>query len=498
MMNDQESAPSAVRLRGETALRQVIGLFKSANGHQTPYEGQLLTSRTACWTWSRRALKAGISVPGPTLARCAAILAETATPETLNATLDTLLATYVRRISPDTQRKTRNCVRTLLAKFGDRAGIYLASMAGPEGMSVFGNDKELAEWITNAKAKSMRAPLSLRQWAVALKDERPDDVETVDEANGWATWVRPQNLPPPVTGRARPTTFYTQNFNGFFKRLREGDFRRLLEDLRDVKHRDPDVIVGSEILGCPMDEKKTRMAKRTLKLMLFALGYTHIAWNWCPSSPEHHGTCVFSKKAWDGIEFGLVDGTTDTEGRTITLYFDGIATICTYHPCSSMDGTRPDKDTARQAYDLAYAAHFKNVQLKCGTNGVFSTGDCNVAPTEQHVTRGQSPWRTPASTKKFERRAYAHLLDVAHLKNAADGTPFQYATTWSSKGETSLAMSIDHTLVPKDDLRVCVYNFEITKRKHNSDHYGQLFTICTRDAMIATLAPSFAPLPGRS
>ena len=142
MMNDQESAPSAVRLRGETALRQVIGLFKSANGHQTPYEGQLLTSRTACWTWSRRALKAGISVPGPTLARCAAILAETATPETLNATLDTLLATYVRGISPDTQRKTRNCVRTLLAKFGDRAGIYLASMAGPEGMSVFGNDKE--------------------------------------------------------------------------------------------------------------------------------------------------------------------------------------------------------------------------------------------------------------------------------------------------------------------------------------------------------------------
>ena len=207
---------------------------------------------------------------------------------------------------------------------------------------------------------------------------------------------------------------------------------------------------------------------------------------------------MFSKRDWDGIEFGLVDGTTDTEGRTITLYFDGIAAICTYHPCSSMDGTRPDKDTARQAYDLAYAAHFKNVQLKCGTDGVFSTGDCNVAPTEQHVTRGQSPWRTPASTKKFERRAYAHLLDVAHLKNAADGTPFQYATTWSSKGETSLAMSIDHTLVPKDDLRVCVYNFEITKRKHNSDHYGQLFTICTRDAMIATLAPSFAPLPGRS
>jgi hypothetical protein len=104
-------------------------------------------------------------------------------------------------------------MRTLIAKFGDKAGIHLASMAGPESMSAFKSDKELAEWITNAKARSMRAPLSIRQWMAALKDERLGDVETVDEAKGWATWIRPHNLPPPVTIRARPTTFYTQNFN---------------------------------------------------------------------------------------------------------------------------------------------------------------------------------------------------------------------------------------------------------------------------------------------
>ena len=109
----------------------------------------------------------------------------------------------------------------------------------------------------------MRAPLSIRQWTTALKDERLGDVETVDEVKGWATWVRPHNLPPPVTVRARPTTFYTHNFNGFFKRVREGDFRRLLEDLREVKQMDPDVSIGSEILARPMDEEMTSTSRGT-------------------------------------------------------------------------------------------------------------------------------------------------------------------------------------------------------------------------------------------
>ncbi len=109
----------------------------------------------------------------------------------------------------------------------------------------------------------MHAPLSIRQWTATLKDERLGDVETVDEAKGWATWVRPHNLPPPVTVRARPTTFYTHNFNGFFKRVREGDFRRLLEDLRGAKQMDPDVSIGSEILARPMDEEKTSTSRGT-------------------------------------------------------------------------------------------------------------------------------------------------------------------------------------------------------------------------------------------
>ncbi len=47
--------------------------------------------------------------------------------------------------------------------------------------------------------------------------------------------------------------------------------------------------------------------------MLFAMGYSHIAWNWCAAKPEIHGTAIFSRRPWEKIQFGTEDGTTDPD-----------------------------------------------------------------------------------------------------------------------------------------------------------------------------------------
>ena len=289
-----------------------------------------------------------------------------------------------------------------------------------------------------------------------------------------------------------------QNYNGFFKRVRNGDWRLAHEWLTNVKRRDPDVIFAAEVRGCPLSEKSTKMAASTLKAMLFAQGYQHVAWNWCVDKPEIHGTAVFSKVPWDKIHFGTQDGTTDPEGRTITAYFGGIAAVCTYTPCSSMDDLTPIKDESRRKYNTDYLAHFLKVQDEVGEGAAFGCGDFNVAPTERHVNRGTAKGRVLPSTKAYERRAYEFLLRQAKLMNAAKGTAFEFKPTWRTLGPLALAMTIDHVLAPIDDRRIHIYDYEVLSDSFGSDHYAVLYTVAPRDAVVATMSPTYAELPARS
>ena len=199
--------------------------------------------------------------------------------------------------------------------------------------------------------------------------------------------------------------------------------------MQDMKYEAPDIIFASEIRGSPLEEKSTKIAARTLRLMMFAMGYKHIAWNWCVDSPHTLGTAIFSKIPWSKIEFGTTNGSLDKQGRTITVYIAGIAAVCTYSPCSSMGTEDPAKERRRYDYDVAYRKHFQKVQTEVGSNAVLGCGDYNVAPTERHIDRKGVDWRNIPSTKGYEHSAYNTFTSAAAMegwhwqRRAAPTTP---------------------------------------------------------------------------
>ena len=82
--------------------------------------------------------------------------------------------------------------------------------------------------------------------------------------------------------------------------------------------------------------------------------------------------------------------------------------------------------------------------------------------------------------------------------NAAKGTAFEYKPTWRTLGPLALAMTIDHVLAPIDDRRIHIYDYEVLSDSFGSDHYAVLYTVAPRDAVVATVSPTYAELPARN
>ena len=473
--------------RGQAALQSLLLLIKrTPRAATTPHCSHPQAVKNEYIRISKSIITAGNLVPSTASRIAASIITEAASVETLTSTIHTLLIAFTLASQCGTVlRRVRGCIRTLLDRYGDRASLALSEASKSTQLLKTEADPLLSLWISQAESGRRRAPFTLNEWTKALHDERSTDIDIVDKKNGWATWSRQTTT---ARKKGAPVTILSQNFNGFFKRVRSGDWRMLHKHLEQIGCESPDIIFGSEIRGSPYEEKSTKIAARTLRLMLFAMGYTHVAWNWCVDNPHTHGTAIFSKIPWTKMDFGTADGLVDPQGRTITVHAAGIAAVCTYTPCSSMGAEDAAKDNRRYEYDIAYRNHFCNVQKEVGSRSVLGCGDYNVAPTERHVDRRTLDWKNLPSTKSWERIAHRTLLQATNLKNAAEGTSYEFDPTWSKEGPYGFCMTLDHVLVPFDDTLIHVKSFMVIQDKCGSDHNGVYATVAARDQQVAIAA----------
>ena len=252
-------------------------------------------------------------------------------------------------------KRLRHGIRAILTKLGLRgeAALLIALKEQPPRAVTELTRLDIEAWSTTAMAKLAKMPLSPQEWLAVLKDaDHTTGVKKYNAEKGFAIWrpYAPAWAEPP----REPRSFVTWNANCLFKRIRNGDFARMLND------HAADLIHITEVKGTPGND----MAASELRQVLFALGYIHIVWNWCTKTPFNHGSAVFSKVPIDKVEFGIEGTGEDNEDRTITTHFPGSAQVWTYTPCSSMYVT--DVEERRRGYNTAFKRHVQRTQRDRG------------------------------------------------------------------------------------------------------------------------------------
>ena len=105
----------------------------------------------------------------------------------------------------------------------------------------------------------------------------------------------------------------------------------------------------------------------------FAPAGYHCYWNYAEKK-GYSGTAVFTKDKPVSVFYGLDSPEHDTEGRVITLEFDGFYFVCVYTP-NSQDGLR------RLEYRMRWEDVFREYLVSLAADKpVVVCGDMNVAP----------------------------------------------------------------------------------------------------------------------
>ena len=195
-------------------------------------------------------------------------------------------------------RRLRHAIRTMFDEYGNAAlaAFAIARKDGPRDPH-----PTFSEWDALAASKLEAMPLSAEEWLEATFGEmRSACYEETARGPGCAEWTSRSK-----TGASTPRRLMTWNANSLFKRIRTGNLAEVL------RTHDPDVLHVSEIKGSPDDRPETP----ALRAAMHALGYVHVAWNWCSDAPGNHGSVVFSKCPMSVIFGTDSDGRSDAEGR---------------------------------------------------------------------------------------------------------------------------------------------------------------------------------------
>ena len=384
--------------------------------------------------------------------------------------------------------RAKHGIQTLIDRCGARAHaafrFSIEHFKDSGGGSADGVQTAIDTWTAQGAARLSQLPLTDYQWLhkLELHGSSHDTEATANEqqsADGHAHWIMGEG---PHT-RKHTQKHISWNANSFMRRLHTGGFKTLLEANPDV-----DVIhIGELRHEMRLDELQIWELRRSLE----ALGFRHAIWNWCTTNPGAHGTALLSKIPIKNVTYGLTDGTTDPEGRTITTEFHDHSTIWTYTPCSPMHEAGIDK--RRNDYDLEFSAHYKKQQADTGMP-VFSAGDFNVAPLHGDSTVPREKHKVIPSNKPFEKENYHRLLVDHSLVNVADEfhktstNDTKPPRTWT-KGKPGspiyMAMRLDHVLGPREHVSKDPNNtnypllthFETTRTTYGSDHNANIFTI---------------------
>jgi len=130
-------------------------------------------------------------------------------------------------------------------------------------------------------------------------------------------------------------------------------------------------------------------------------GY-HQFWNYTQKK-GYSGTAIFAKKAPISVSYGLGVDALDTEGRLITLEYDGFYLITCYTPNAQQELARIDH---RLAWEEAFRSYITELDQK---KPVIICGDLNVAHQEIDL-KNPAANRGNAGFSDQERDAFRKLL----------------------------------------------------------------------------------------
>ena len=178
----------------------------------------------------------------------------------------------------------------------------------------------------------------------------------------------------------------------------------------------------------------------------------------------YSGTLIYTKNKPINVNYGLIDGKYNDEGRVITLEFENFYFITIYSPNSQNLLKRLD-------YRLEFEKDLK-AYLKTLNKEVIICGDLNVAHEEIDIKNPKSNVKNAGFTIE-ERTAFSRLLEDGYIDT------FRYLhqdlvkySWWSYKlqaRETGIGWRIDYFLV-SDKLKDLIEVADIKDEILGSDH----------------------------
>ena len=178
----------------------------------------------------------------------------------------------------------------------------------------------------------------------------------------------------------------------------------------------------------------------------------------------YSGTLIYTKNKPINVNYGLIDGKYDDEGRVITLEFENFYFITIYSPNSQNLLKRLD-------YRLEFEKDLK-AYLKTLNKEVIICGDLNVAHEEIDIKNPKSNVKNAGFTIE-ERTAFSRLLEDGYIDT------FRYLhqdlvkySWWSYKlqaREKGIGWRIDYFLV-SDKLKDLIEVADIKDEILGSDH----------------------------
>lgn len=229
---------------------------------------------------------------------------------------------------------------------------------------------------------------------------------------------------------------YSWNVNGIRAVLKKGDLQRFLAD------HDPDILC--------LQETKAQQSQVEIDLEDYE-EYWYSA-----NKKGYSGTAIFTKhsplEVINGIpahiaeKYALTDqyGDTTTEGRVLTLEFEGFFVSTVYTPNAKDDLSRIPM---RQAWDPAYLEFIKELEAQ---KPVIFCGDFNVAHTELDLARPKDNKGKKGFTEE-ERSGFENMITAGFVDSfrqfEKEGGHYTWWSHFAQARARNVGWRIDYVLV---------------------------------------------------
>jgi len=193
-------------------------------------------------------------------------------------------------------------------------------------------------------------------------------------------------------------------------------------------------------------------------------GY-HQYWN-SAKKKGYSGTAVFSRIEPISVSTGMGIAEHDTEGRIITLEFQGFFLVNVYTPNAQHELVRLDY---RQRWDTDFIAYLKGLEA---TKSVIFCGDLNVAHKEIDLKNPKANEHNPGFTIEersgFERYIEQGFIDTFREFNKDPGNYSWWTYRFNARAK-NIGWRIDYFCISKA-LRPMLMDAFILKDIMGSDH----------------------------